>query len=127
VAEFLVEMYVSRTESPGAVPPSEDVSRVAEQITREGRQVRLVRSIVVPEEETCFYLFEARTAEVVRDAATRAGLQFERVVEAIEDWKSPPTESDPAALVHDRAIGLGEQPSEVPTCHRQATTGGMQS
>jgi hypothetical protein len=85
VAEFLVEMYVSRSATPGGVPPSEDVSRVAEQITREGRQVRLVRSIVVPEEETRFYLFQAQTAEVVREAATRAGLECERVVEVIAD------------------------------------------
>jgi hypothetical protein len=106
MAEFLVEIYVSRTNAPGGVPPSEDISRVAEQMTREGRQVRLVRSIAVPEEETCFYLFQAQTAEVVREAATRAGLQFERVVEAIEDWRPPAAESDAVAPWHDRDIGV---------------------
>jgi hypothetical protein len=89
VAEFLVEMYVSRTIPPSGVPRSESVSRVAEQMTREGRQVRLLSSIVVPVEETCFYVFEAQTAEVVREAATRAGLRFERVVEATQSI--PPT------------------------------------
>jgi hypothetical protein len=45
-----------------------------------------VRSILVPEDETCFYLFQAQTGDAVRAAAARVGLQFERVVEAVADW-----------------------------------------
>jgi hypothetical protein len=91
VHEFLVEMYVSRAEPSGGVPRSTDVLKAARQVTREGRQVRLVRSIVVPEEETCFYLFQAETADAVREAATRAGLRFERVVETVASWETPPS------------------------------------
>lgn len=61
----------------------EDVSAAAEELTSEGTHVRLVRSILVPEDETCFYLFQAQTGDAVRQVATRAGLRFERVVEAV--------------------------------------------
>jgi hypothetical protein len=81
-------MYVSRDGPAGGVPLDADVAKVADEVTREGRRVRLVRSIIVPEEETCFYLFQAQTADDVREAARRAGLRFERVVEAVSDWNT---------------------------------------
>jgi hypothetical protein len=52
-------------------------------MTREGTDVRFLRSIFVPEDETCFYLFEATSADTVREAAARAGLAFGRVAEAV--------------------------------------------
>jgi hypothetical protein len=39
--------------------------------------------VFVPEDETCFYLYEAGSEEVVREAASRADLRIERIVEAI--------------------------------------------
>jgi hypothetical protein len=82
VAEFLLEQYVSRTDS-AAVERGEERARVAaEQLTREGTPVRFLRSIFVPEDETGFYLYEAASVEVVRELAKRAALPYERVVEA---------------------------------------------
>ena len=52
-------------------------------------RVRLKRSIVVPEEETCFYLFEAQSADVVQEALARSGLRSERVVVAHSDLMPP--------------------------------------
>lgn len=49
----------------------------------EGIPVRFVRSIFVPEDESCFYLFEAPSAEAVRQAVHRARLRFDRIVEAV--------------------------------------------
>jgi hypothetical protein len=97
VMEFLVETYVSRSQSTGEILTSAAVSSAAEQITREGRPVHLVRSIVVPEEETCFFLFQAQSADAVRDAATRAGLRFGRVLETMPEWISDiePLRTDP--------------------------------
>jgi hypothetical protein len=46
----------------------------SEQLSREGRQVRFVRSVFVPEDETCFYVYEAIRVENVREAARRAAL-----------------------------------------------------
>ncbi|MGH2921978.1 MAG: nickel-binding protein [Gaiellaceae bacterium] len=42
--------------------------------------VRYLRSILVPEDETCFHLFEGPSEEAVRKAGTVAGLTPVRVV-----------------------------------------------
>jgi hypothetical protein len=83
VAEFLIELYVSRTDGDAVVLGAERSRLAAEQLTREGTPVRYLRSIFVPEDETCFYLYEAASAEAVRRAASRAELSFERVIEAV--------------------------------------------
>ena len=43
-----------------------------------------MRSIFVPEDETCFLLVEADTAETVHEAATRAAVPYERVLATAE-------------------------------------------
>ena len=43
--------------------------------------MRWVRSVYVPEYETCLLVFEAPTAEAVDQAGRRAGLTYERIVE----------------------------------------------
>jgi len=83
--EFLVELYVSRTNCTASAVSAERLGRAAEELTAEGRPVRLLRSIFVPEDETCFLLVEAATAETVRETARRAALPLERVVEATVD------------------------------------------
>jgi hypothetical protein len=49
-----------------------------------------VRAVLALQEKTRFYLFEALDADDVREAATRAGLRPERVVEVRSDWTAPP-------------------------------------
>jgi hypothetical protein len=85
VSEFLVEAYVPRAAAVADAPGVEQASLAAEELTREGHPVRLVRSIFVPGEETCFYLYQALSVDAVREAASRAGLRFERVSEAVSD------------------------------------------
>jgi hypothetical protein len=68
--------------------------QASEQLRREGTPVRFVRSIFVPEDETCFYLYEAPSADDVREAARRAAIPVESLVEAITD--------QPAELTFDR-------------------------
>jgi hypothetical protein len=83
VAEFLLEIYVPRTDGL-AVERGEARARIAaEELSREGTPVRFVRSIFVPEDETCFYLCEAASNDAVRQLAKRAGLSFDRVVESV--------------------------------------------
>lgn len=85
MAEFLVELYVSRTEPLAAEQGAARARLVAEELTREGTPVRYLRSIFVPEDETCFYLYEAASADAVRTATERAALPIERVVEAVPE------------------------------------------
>ena len=81
--EFLVEFYVSRGDA-AAVERGARRARVgAEELTREGTPVRYRRSIFVPEDETCFFLYEGASADAVREAATRASLSFERIADVI--------------------------------------------
>lgn len=81
--QFLLELYVSRTELAAAENGAKQAARAAEQLTAEGTPVRFMRSIFVPDEETCFYLLEAASLEHVRAAAVRAGLPCERIAEAL--------------------------------------------
>ena len=80
MAEFLVELYVSRADADRVEREAQRARRAAAALTAEGRSVRLVRSIFVPEDETCFLLVEADTAEIAHEAATRAEVPFERVL-----------------------------------------------
>jgi len=87
--EFLVELYVSKPDCNCVADWAERVDRAAAELTAEGMPVRLLRSILVPEDETCFLLVAAETAGAVRETATRAALAFERVVEAAADLINP--------------------------------------
>ena len=83
MAEFLVEMYASRT-APEAVDLDADRARTAaDSLRHDGRQVELLRTIFVPQEETCFFVYEASSADDVREAALLAGLTWDRVVESV--------------------------------------------
>ncbi|MFL5914617.1 MAG: nickel-binding protein [Gaiellaceae bacterium] len=52
-----------------------------------GNRVRFVRSVFIPEDETCLCVYQASSVEDVREAARRAQLPSERVVEAITESK----------------------------------------
>ena len=83
MAEFLIELYVSRTDAVLVERDAERARLAAEALTREGTPVRYLRSIFVPEDETCFLLIEAASAESVREALGRAQLPFERLTESL--------------------------------------------
>jgi hypothetical protein len=82
VPEFLVERYVSQTDEDAVTRDADDALAASVEMTREGTPVRYLRSIFVPEDETCFLLYEAGSADAVRKAALRAGLTFERIAAA---------------------------------------------
>jgi Protein of unknown function (DUF4242) len=53
--------------------------QATDELRREGEQVRFLRSIFVPEDGACFFLYEGSSAEAVRAAAVRARLGVGRV------------------------------------------------
>jgi len=55
----------------------------AEEVSRDGPSVRFLRAIFVPEDETCFFLYEGPNAGAVVEAGRRAALRFRSVVEAL--------------------------------------------
>ena len=85
MAEYLVELFVPRTDAL-AVPAGIGRARLAaEDLTRAGTAVRYLRSIFVPEDEICFLLFEAACEQDVRDVVCRAELPLERISEAVTE------------------------------------------
>jgi len=79
--EYLLELYVARADAPAVEQGAARVRRAAEEYSREGTPVRYLRSIFVPEDEICFHLFEAGSAESVARAIDRADLRAQRIVE----------------------------------------------
>jgi len=78
---YLVEVYAPRSAR------LTELEAAARSAARTARAVRYLESIHVPEDETCFHVFEGPSAEIVRDAARRAALIVQRVSRA--DRRSP--------------------------------------
>ena len=79
MAEYLVELYVAQGDQNVAQRHAESAEQAGAELTREGRPVRCLRSIFVPEDETCFLLFDAPSADLVAEAVHRAGLRHEHI------------------------------------------------
>ncbi|MCP9487912.1 MAG: hypothetical protein MSC30_18890 [Gaiellaceae bacterium MAG52_C11] len=59
----------------------------AEELTRRGTTVRFDNAIHVPEDEICFFVFDAPSGSAAALAAQHAGLDPYRVVEAVSSRK----------------------------------------
>jgi hypothetical protein len=94
MADFLVELYVSEAEAGTVALHAEAACLAAEELTREGTGVRYVGSIYVPSEETCFFLYEAVSADAVREAARRGALAFDHIAEAVTDSRKGENDDD---------------------------------
>ena len=81
--EFVAEQYVSRTDAAAVERGASAARLAAEQLTHDGTPVEFVRSIFIPEDETCIYIYNAHSIEAVRAALARTPMRFERVSEAV--------------------------------------------
>jgi hypothetical protein len=119
MAEFMVELYAPRADRAALQARAERARLAAEQVSREGTPVRYVRSIFVPDDETCFLLYEAEHAADVAQAARRACVQFDRVAEALTEATPDETSSrrTPSAIDRDE----GERDSGRPRHHPEPT------
>jgi hypothetical protein len=79
MASFLVESYLSNQTEP---EPSDLAARLGAAAEALGVAVHFLRVISIPEDEICFYLFDAPSADAVRLVSGRAGLRHERILEA---------------------------------------------
>jgi hypothetical protein len=80
---YLVESYVPRACADELQDAAEHARIAAAALAAEGRDVRYLRSTFLPLDEVCLYLLEAESALVAGEAMERAGIAFERVVEAL--------------------------------------------
>jgi hypothetical protein len=83
VPRFLVESYVAP--SFAAVADARERARLTQEL---GTGVGYVRTTFVPSDETVLHLFDALSEETLDEAVHRAGLQFDRIVEVVDDWQS---------------------------------------
>jgi hypothetical protein len=82
---YLVETYLSRSQAGERADRERRLRSAAEELMH----VRFDRAIHVPEDEICFYVFEAPAARDAALAAERAGLDPLRIVEAVSFGKEP--------------------------------------
>ncbi len=83
MAEYLIELYVAQGDQDTARQYAARAELTATELTRAGQAVRCVRSIFVPEDDTCFLLYEADSADLVAEVMSRAGLRHEHISAAI--------------------------------------------
>ncbi len=84
---YLVETFLARGAAGERQARERRARSAAEQMTREGTRVWFKRSIHVPEDEICFFTFEASSSRAAALVAERAALEPLRVVEAIPTGK----------------------------------------
>jgi hypothetical protein len=84
---YLVETFLARGAAGERTARERRVRWAAEELTREGTRVRFDRTIHVPEDEICFFVFDAKSGKEAALVAQRAALDPVRVVEAVSSGK----------------------------------------
>jgi hypothetical protein len=84
VESYLVEIYVPGTQAQDVRAAGRRARAAARELSRNGVSVRYIRTTLLPEDETCFHLFEAASHEAVAEACRLAGLEAPRIVPAVE-------------------------------------------
>ena len=81
---FLAERYLPQNDVAAAGLSARRLEAAAAELSGEGTAVRHLRAIFVPEDETCFHVFEAASPEAVGAAGERAQVLFGRIAAAVE-------------------------------------------
>ena len=84
---YLVETYLPRGRAAERAARDRRARSAAAELTQGATRVRFDRSIHVPDDEICFYVFDAPSARDAAHVARRAGLDPIRVVEAVPSEK----------------------------------------
>lgn len=84
---YLVETYIARGRAAELAARERRARSAADELTQGTTRVSFDRSIHVPADEICFYVFDAPSARDAEVAAQRAGLDPIRVVEAVSSEK----------------------------------------
>lgn len=88
---YLVETYLARGDVEGRAARERRARSAAAELSGQGTRVRFDRTIHVPEDEICFFVFDAPTGGDAAIAAQRAELDPLRIVEAVssgEEYRS---------------------------------------
>lgn len=81
---FLVEHYWPGVSVEAFRAAADRVRAAAEAMALAAAPVHFLHSTLVPEDESAFCVFSAASAELVEEAYRHAGVEFERIVDALE-------------------------------------------
>jgi hypothetical protein len=84
VASFLLESYSPKREAAALDELTARARKGAADAAHEGLEVRHVRSFIAPDDDMCFHIFEAPSANAVARVSELASLDHERITEVIE-------------------------------------------
>ena len=84
---YLVETYLARGRAGERAASEQRARSAAAELTKGATLVRFDRSIHVPDDEICFFVFDAPSSRLATRVAERAGLEPIRVVEAVSSEK----------------------------------------
>ncbi len=85
--QFLVEVFTPRPSAGELATAERRAELAARRLSGTDGEVRYVRATYVPEDEICFFVFDAPSGQHASLAAQRAGLDPIRVVEAVSSGK----------------------------------------
>jgi hypothetical protein len=87
VPSYLVETYLARGRAAEQPACERRARSAAEELTKGTSRVHFDRSIYVPEDEICFFVFDAPSGWDAALAAERAELNSIRIVEVVSSRK----------------------------------------
>ena len=81
---FMVERDLPGIKMEQLAAAQKAAIETGQQFTREGKNVRYIRTTFVPGENKCMCLFEAANPELVKQVNEQAKIPFTRIVEALD-------------------------------------------
>jgi hypothetical protein len=87
---YLVETYLARGRAGERDAREQRARSAARELTDQGTPVRFDSSIHIPEDEICFFVFDAPSGPAAALVAQQAGLDPFRVVEAVPSGEEHP-------------------------------------
>jgi hypothetical protein len=91
---YLVEHYWPGVTESRFGAAAESLRVAADGIAADGGGLRFLHSTLVPEDEAAFCVFEAASRSLVEQTYARAGVRFERILDAVESGVGPHTKGE---------------------------------
>jgi len=93
---YIAESYLSRTRRAELASQATRARDAAIALAAEGLEVAYLRSAFVPEDEVCLHWFIAPSSATVTELGRLAKLEFDRVIEELEQPTEEPCAPEPA-------------------------------
>jgi hypothetical protein len=93
---YIAESYLSRTRRAELASQATQARDAAIALAAEGLEVAYLRSAFVPEDEVCVHWFIAPSPATVTELGRLAKLEFDRVIEELEQPTEEPCAPEPA-------------------------------